>query len=176
MNKGILVDRDGVLLESVPDYVKSIEEVRFIPGVESAIERLWAKGYILCIVTNQAGIGKKLYTMETLLEIHHYIEEKFYENGQGIVKWYICPHRIEDKCFCRKPAPLLLERALQENHLEPCQTWMIGDKKSDIEAGKKAGCKTCLVKTGEGQKQILSPQNTPDLILSSFVEFVDNHL
>ncbi|NUM33944.1 MAG: HAD family hydrolase [Candidatus Brocadiae bacterium] len=176
MNKALLVDRDGVLLESVPDYVKSIEEIRFIPGVEAAVARLWSKGYILCVVTNQAGIGKKLYNIETLQEIHFYIQEKFYEHGRGIVRWYVCPHTVEDKCSCRKPSPALLQQAIQEFTLDPSHTWMVGDKKSDIEAGKKAGCKTCIVKTGEGQKQIFSETNKPDLVVNSFVDFVDTML
>ncbi len=171
MNRGILVDRDGVLLESVPDYVKTIEEIKFIPGVVQAVSHLWGKGYTLCVVTNQAGIGKKLYTLEKLQEIHSYIEKRFYEHGQGIIKWYVCPHTVEDHCPCRKPSPLLLQQAIEENQLDPSQTWMIGDKKSDIQAGKKAGCKTCLVKTGEGIKQIFSEDNKPDLVMNGFVEF-----
>ena len=175
-NKGILVDRDGVLIKNRPDYIKKIEEVIFIDRVEESVVKLWNYGYSIYVVTNQAGVAKGLYTIDIVISIHKYIENHFLKYGKGIIKWYFCPHRDEDHCNCRKPKTGLLMKAISENELDPFQTWMVGDKKSDIEAGYKAGCKTALVETGWGKDQSFANNIRPNLTSSDFPSFVDHFL
>jgi D-glycero-D-manno-heptose 1,7-bisphosphate phosphatase len=172
--KGILVDRDGVLIQERFDYVKSIAEVSFIPGVEEAIAQLWKHQYIVCVVTNQAGISKGLYSSETVEEIHAFIEQHFYKYGHGVIAWYFCPHQDKDNCVCRKPRPGLLIKAMEDHHLVPLETWMVGDNNSDIEAGMSAGCKTSLVQTGYGPMHIGHVKS--DLVIADFSQFVDSIL
>ena len=172
--KGILIDRDGVLLENRADYVKNIDEVRFIPGVVEAIARLWSHDYRICVVTNQAGIAKGLYTERTLESIHAFIEREFHRYGHGPLAWYFCPHRDDDGCQCRKPLPGMLIKAMHDHRLSPCHTWMIGDNKRDIQAGASAGCKNALVRTGLGRLQSFADdQIKPEVIVPDFSTFVD---
>lgn len=177
MNRGILVDRDGVLIENLPDYVKTIAEVRLLPGVPEAVARLWAEGFILCVVTNQAGIAKGLYSAKDVENIHSYIEEQLFRYGKGKIRWYTCPHSSTAGCSCRKPEPGLLLQALHENNLSAAETWMVGDKKSDIGAGKRASCPCCLVQTGWGESQIFTAlEEQPEWILPDFSTFVAKFL
>lgn len=171
--KGLLIDRDGVLIENLPNYVRSIEQVRFVPNVEQAIQKLWEAGYILCIVTNQAGVAKGLYTLETVHKIHSYIEYCLRQYGQGEIYWYVCPHQDSDQCNCRKPKPGLLQKALAENNLTADKTWMIGDNLHDIEAGRFVRCHTALVQTGLGKMQVFTQGWQPDWIVPNFPSFVD---
>ncbi len=174
--KGILVDRDGVLIENRPDYVKSISEVQFITDVYAAVKKLWDAGYIICVVTNQAGVSKGLYSYRTVHDIHRHISYTFHVNEINRLYWYVCPHRDEDNCECRKPKPGLLLQAMSEHCLEPANTWMVGDNRYDIAAGKAAGCKTALVQTGLGSKQVFNEGWQPDIIIPDFPTFVDNLL
>lgn len=171
-NKGLLIDRDGVLIENRPEYVRNIHQVAFIPGIESALAHLWQAGYILCVVTNQAGIGKGLFPEETLHEIHRFIETHLHRYGVGKVFWYYCPHCDKDGCLCRKPRPGLLLQALKEHALVPSSTWMVGDSLRDVEAGVSAGCHTALVRTGLGKEQIVETAAiVPEKIFADFSQF-----
>jgi len=173
MPKGILLDRDGVLIENRPDYIKSIGEVQIIPGVPQSIAKLWKAGYTISIVSNQAGIAKGLYSLEAVHEIHAHLEQQFRMYGDGPLHWYICPHRDEDQCACRKPKPGMLQKAMQNSGLVPGLTWMVGDNKHDIAAGQSAGCRTALVHTGLGKSQTFDPGKAPDWIGAAMPDFVD---
>lgn len=176
-DKGILLDRDGVLLEDRPDYVKSIAEVKFLPDVEKAVAKLWKERYSICVVTNQAGIAKGLYSGDTLREIHLFIEEELHKKIQSSPKpkihWYFCPHRDEDKCRCRKPEPGMLVRAMDENRFCPGHTWMVGDSARDIVAGIRAGCHTAIVKTGQGERQSFPHGFYPQAVFPNLLKFVE---
>lgn len=171
---GILLDRDGVLLQNRADYVKSIEEVEFLPGAVDAIARLWSANYLVCIVTNQSGINKGLLTAATLREVHAFMEKEFRRAASGHISWYFCPHRDEDGCSCRKPEPGLLLQAMQEHGLRPCVTWMVGDALRDVEAGMRAGCRTALLRTGHGGRQRLSSEHVyPEMVFGDLLSCVD---
>jgi histidinol-phosphate phosphatase family protein len=174
--RGILLDRDGVLIRNRPDYVKTVEEVEFLPGVAEAVARLWQANYSVCVVTNQSGIGKKIFSAETLHRVHRFMEQELHKAGEGQIFWYFCPHRDEDVCVCRKPQPGLLLQAIAEHSLLPCHTWMVGDALRDVEAGMYAFCHTALVRTGHGKEQRLQSEHVyPEKIFSdlfSCVEFI----
>ena len=174
MNRGILIDRDGVLVKNRCDYVKTISEVNFIPGVAAAITRLWRHDYKICVVTNQAGIAKGLYTEQTLQSIHAFIEQEFRRYGQGTLTWYYCPHQDGDACQCRKPQPGMLIKAMRQHRLAPSRTWMVGDNKRDIQAGSAAGCRNALVRTGLGRLQSFAGEAIkPEITVPDFPAFVD---
>jgi D-glycero-D-manno-heptose 1,7-bisphosphate phosphatase len=154
----LLLDRDGVLINNDCYYVTSISQVQLLDGVKEAVQKLWNHNYKLCVVSNQGGISKGLYTIETVHKIHNYIQNLL---GNGTIYWYVCPHHDKDHCSCRK------------HNLTASNIWMVGDSKIDIQAGKAVGCKTALVQTGNGLNQTFEKNEEPDLICPNFANFVD---
>lgn len=146
-HRAVFLDRDGVINKKAPegDYIKSWGEFEFLPGVGEAIKKLKEKGFLVIIVSNQKGIAKGLMTEDNLKEIHIRMEDELGKEGAMTDGIYYCPHDIKDHCSCRKPEPGLLLRAAREHDIDLDRSWMIGDRGSDIEAGKKAGCKTILI-------------------------------
>src|SRR5689334_14325074 len=97
----IFLDRDGVINENRPDYVKHWSEVRFLAGAKEAIARLTNAGHRIVICTNQAGIGGGIFSVEALEEIHRFMVEEIFQAGGKIEHIYYCPHTKDENCFCR---------------------------------------------------------------------------
>lgn len=147
----VFLDRDGTLIEDV-GYPRDPEEVRLLPGVPAALRRLAAAGLRLVVVSNQSGIGRGLIRTEEASAVHDRLVAHL--GGQGIVldgaKY--CPHAPGEGCDCRKPAPGMLLDAAAELDLDLGSSFMIGDKQSDVEAGRRAGCRaTVLLATGAAE-------------------------
>jgi len=136
--KAFFLDRDGII-NIDRGYVSRIEDFTFIDGVFEALRSLSAKGYLLIVVTNQSGIGRGYYTEENFRTLTDWMLERFAEHGIPIAQVYSCPHAPEADCSCRKPAPGLFLQALREHGIDPCASWMIGDKPSDMVAAAAAG-------------------------------------
>lgn len=179
MQPAVFLDRDGTLNEEV-DYLSRPEDLRLIPGAAAAVARLNAKGIPVVVVTNQSGIGRGYYDwrdfsavmsrMGTLLALESAHLDAVYasphhEQGQGD---YAHPDHPE-----RKPNPGMLVKAAEEHGLDLARSWMIGDKALDIEAGRRAGCRSCLVLTGYGGKE--DPSGA-DLVCADLAEAVDRIL
>jgi D-glycero-D-manno-heptose 1,7-bisphosphate phosphatase len=143
MRPGVFLDRDGVLNERPPEheYVRSVDAFELLPGVEAALRRLSAAGFVLVVVSNQRGIARGLVTWETLREIEDVIA-----NRSGVaVQFRYCPHDGAAQCACRKPQPGLLVEAMLEFDIDRSRSFMVGDMPSDVEAGRRAGVRTILV-------------------------------
>jgi D-glycero-D-manno-heptose 1,7-bisphosphate phosphatase len=153
MNKGVFIDRDGTINKEVK-YLADPSKFEFIPGALDALLRLQKKGYKLILVTNQAGVAKGKLTLRQLDLIHLKMLGLMQKAGVHFTKEeiYICPHREEEDCECRKPKIKSLLHAQIKYGLDPKLCFMVGDKTSDIEAGKRAGYGTILVSTGYGGK------------------------
>src|SRR5437764_1095338 len=119
--KSLFIDRDGVINKSVklPDYLSRIEQFEFLPGTFEVFEKLRDAGYEFYVITNQAGIARGQVTLEETEQIHAYMIGELEKRGIYLRGIYMCPHRDEDNCDCRKPKPGLLLRAMQEKGLEP---------------------------------------------------------
>jgi histidinol-phosphate phosphatase family protein len=141
----IFLDRDGVINVNRDDYVKSWDEFEFIPGAKEALKRINESDYMLIIITNQSPIGRGIFSTETLDDIHNRMLHELGKAGAHIDAIYYCPHKPDDGCDCRKPKPGLIIRAANDFNIDLNSSWMIGDSDSDLEAGKKAGCKTAKV-------------------------------
>ena len=158
----IFLDRDGVLIREKPDYVKAPEEMEILPGVADTLRRLTEERFRLIIVTNQSAVNRGLMTVESLTEIHRVLVQELLANGAKIDGIYFCPHRPEEDCACRKPRPGMLLEAGRDFSVDFENSWMIGDKDSDIEAGLAVGCKVLKVETnmpsalGKAVSQILN--------------------
>ena len=136
--KALILDRDGVINIDY-GHVHEIENFEFIRGIFDLCSYFIKLNYIIIIITNQAGIGKRIYTEEQFQSLDKWMIRKFKEKSVVISKTYFCTHLPEDNCFCRKPNPGMIIAAITEFNLDPNKSILIGDKITDIEAGRAAG-------------------------------------
>jgi len=148
MRKAIFLDRDGVINRKAPtedDYVTSWDEMEILPSVPEAIARINQAGFQVIIVTNQRSVAKGLITITDLASIHRHLSEYLLSKGATINAIYCCPHELEPPCGCRKPEPGMLFNAAREHDIDLTASWIIGDSERDVEAGRRAGCKTAMI-------------------------------
>lgn len=155
MNQALFLDRDGVINEDREDYVKSWGEFRFIPGVRSALKKLQQAKIPVVVITNQSIIGRRIVTEKELFYIHDRMIKGVQKSGGRIAKIYFCPHRPDEQCHCRKPRIGLLKKAAKEMNLDLKNSLFVGDTLKDVQAGKRAGCRTLLVQTGQGRETFI---------------------
>lgn len=172
--KAIFLDRDGTINKYV-GFLRDINDFALIDGVAEAIKAINTSGYLAVIVTNQPVIARGEVTYEELNEIHNKMETLLGNQGAYLDAIYYCPHHpdsgfdgevkeLKFDCDCRKPKPGLLLKAAEELNIDLSKSWMIGDSKNDIMAGKNAGCKTALI-GNEDYKQ--------DITVDSLLTFVN---
>lgn len=151
--KAVFIDRDGVINYDPGDYTTSVNDFQIISGVLTQLKAWKDAGYLLIVITNQAGIAKKLYSEEDLLAIHQYLQGQCILNGFALDAVYHCPHHEEftGKCLCRKPGSLLIQKALHRFNLNAAECIMFGDKSRDLQAAADAGVKGLLVETNSGK-------------------------
>lgn len=155
MKPAIFLDRDGVIIENRPNYVRRWEDVEFFPPAIHALACYSASPYQFIIVTNQSVVGRGIVSLETVEFINQQIVDELEKNGCRIDGVMMCPHKPEDSCSCRKPQPGLLVDAAQIYSIDLTKSVMIGDAWTDLQAGQAAGVgKTGLVLTGRGQTQL----------------------
>jgi D-glycero-D-manno-heptose 1,7-bisphosphate phosphatase len=146
----IILDRDGVINFDSDAYIRSPDEWRPLPGSIEAIAALAARGYRVVVLSNQSGIGRGLLTETTLGAIHAKMRRTIEAAGGALAGVYHCPHRPEDGCACRKPAPGLLHRIARDFGAALDGVPFVGDKLSDIVAAETVGARPILVRTGKG--------------------------
>jgi len=153
--RAAFIDRDGVLNEERA-FVHRIEDFEFVPGAIEALRMLKAAGYLLVVVTNQSGIARGLYSEADYLALTGHMRARLEAEGISLDAVEYCPHlpdapvdRYRLECDCRKPKPGMLRRAIQALDIEPGASFLVGDRLSDLEAGRAAGIGRCfLVRTG----------------------------
>jgi D-glycero-D-manno-heptose 1,7-bisphosphate phosphatase len=159
MNPAIFLDRDGVIIKNCEHYVRSWSDVHIYPLAVKALYRLRTSPYRIVIVTNQAAIAKGLLQIEDALQINHRLIQVFTDAGCRIDGIYVCPHRQEDGCECRKPRPGLFFQAQKDLDIDLSRSFMVGDALTDIMAGQAAGIpNNILLLTGRGKAQRQLPQ------------------
>lgn len=146
--KAIFLDRDGVLNRERKDYVKNISELEIFPEIEIPIKKLKKNGFLLIIITNQSAINRGIITLDNVQQIHQYIQNYLRKFEIEIDGFFICPHRPDENCMCRKPKSGLILRAIDEFKIDIKSSWMIGDNDSDIIAAKNIGCKAIKIEKG----------------------------
>ena len=154
-HRAAFIDRDGVLNEERA-FVHRIDDFTFVPGTIEALRALRAAGYLLVVVTNQSGIARGLYSEADYLTLTRQIQERLAAEGVGLDAIEYCPHLPEAPltqyrldCDCRKPKPGMLNRAIQKLDIDRRTSFLVGDRLSDLEAGRAAGIGRCfLVRTG----------------------------
>ncbi|WP_375723114.1 D-glycero-beta-D-manno-heptose 1,7-bisphosphate 7-phosphatase [Arcobacter sp. KX21116] len=148
MQKAIFLDRDGVI-NIEKNYLYKVEDFEFITGVFDTLKYLQDNDYKLFIITNQSGIGRGYYTQEDFNNLTSWMLEEFAKNGITISQVELCPHAPTQECNCRKPKTGMIDNILKNHKIDLGNSWLIGDKKSDILCAKNAGIKSSIqVKTG----------------------------
>ena len=153
--KAIFIDRDGTINKYV-GFLREAKQFELKDGVSEAIKKINQSGYLAVVVTNQPVIARGEVTYDGLQEIHNKMETLLGEDGAYLDGIYFCPHHpdsgyegeikeLKIECECRKPKPGMLFKAAQDLNIDLEQSWMIGDGKNDIQAGKNAGCRTALI-------------------------------
>jgi len=172
-NKAIFLDRDGVINKEV-GYLSSPDKFDFIDGTIEALKTLKQKGFLLIIITNQAGIARGYYSEEILGNIHKKMNDILQQNDIILDGIYYCPHHPDftGSCDCRKPKPGMMFKAKDKFNIDMKNSFMVGDTLNDIKTGLNANCKTVLVLTGYGAEEQKKIGNIkPDLIFKNLLEF-----
>lgn len=170
MTNVVFLDRDGVInkFPGKGEYVTSLEEFELLPGTLDALKRLKLKGYKIFVISNQAGVAKKLYSPETLDDITREMEETLKSEDITLDGIFYCTHAKEEDCSCRKPRTGLLEKALRDSGIrrqDIRKLFFVGDSLRDIATGKNFGCTTILVLSGQTQKFIPGENDmNPDFV------------
>lgn len=147
----VILDRDGVINRNSSNYITRPQEWEALPGSLEAIAQLCRADYQVVIITNQAGIAKGLYSINTLNRIHQKMLEELQLAGGEISAIFFCPHADNDNCECRKPKPGLFRELVDRLQCNLSETHAVGDSLRDIQAAYSAGAKPVLVKTGNGR-------------------------
>ena len=167
--KAAFLDRDGVIIED-RGYVFRPADLAFLPGVIEALLRLKGMGYQLILITNQSGVARGYFDESDLSLFHNHLQRALKKAGAPpLDAIYYCPHHPEAKikayrqqCDCRKPKPGMLTRAIHEHNIAVDQSFMVGDKARDTEAGRLAGVKTALI--GPSERDPLADQSAASLL------------
>jgi D-glycero-D-manno-heptose 1,7-bisphosphate phosphatase len=165
--RSIFLDKDGTLVENVPDNVDP-DKIQLCSGAIAGLQRLYAAGYELYVITNQSGVAQGLFPEAALTAVEARLRQLLGNAGIALHGFYYCPHHPNGNvstyaiaCDCRKPQPGLIYRAATEHTIDLTQSWFIGDILHDVEAGRVAGCRTILIDNGNETEWQLSPQRLP---------------
>ena len=149
--RAVFLDRDGTL-NVEKHYLYKEEDWEWIPGVPEALARLARAGWRLAVVSNQSGIARGYYSAGDVDRLHDFVNRDLASRADARIDLFLyCPHDPSSTCDCRKPAPGLLREAARRLGVDLAESWMIGDKEIDIAAGRAAGCRCVLVRTGYGR-------------------------
>ena len=160
LHAAVFLDRDGTLNED-PGFISRPDELILFPGVVEAVRSLQESGYLVVVVTNQSGIARGYFTEGDLKAVHRKLRDEIVAGGGSLDGIYHCPHHpiagegvLTRSCSCRKPAPGMIYEASKDLKIDLKRSFMVGDKLEDLEAGRCAGCRTVLVRTGLGEEAL----------------------
>lgn len=158
--RAVFLDRDGVLNKAVVRGAKpfppaSVAELCILPGVHEALLQLRAGGFLLYVVTNQPDVARGTQTRASVEQMNAFLHNVLPLDG-----FYVCYHDKRDACYCRKPAPGLLLSAAYEHRIDLHESYLVGDRWSDVEAGQRAGCLTAWIDCGYAER---APRLPPDI-------------
>lgn len=171
--KAVFLDRDGVInrYPGHTKYVTRLSEFRFLPLAKKAIAILHKKGYLLFVISNQAGVGKGMYSQKTLDVITAHMLSEVTKVGGAIEKVYYCTHRPDAGCSCRKPRDGAIREILRNYPLDIKKAFFVGDTIRDVQTAREAGCKAILVLSGkEKLRNKTGWEAKPDFICRNLFE------
>lgn len=151
MRRAVFMDRDGTLCKNGP-YLKEAEKLRVYAATAKALRVLQQAGFKRIVVTNQSGIARGLMSPRDVYKIHERFQRILRGRGAAMNAFYFCPHPPAQKCSCRKPAPGMLQRGARRFGVSLKDSFMVGDRESDLEMAARAGMRCVLVLSGGGHK------------------------
>ncbi|HQU93344.1 MAG TPA: HAD family hydrolase [Pyrinomonadaceae bacterium] len=163
------IDRDGTLIEEV-NFLSDVGDLQVFPYTADALKLLRDSGYWIVVVTNQSGIGRGIYSEADMHAIHDAMQA---ELGGAIDAFYFCPHLPDEGCECRKPGLGMLNFAQRDLEIDLERSWMIGDKRIDVETGRAAKIGAALVLTGYGKEHQHELEQAPDVIGDDLLKAVE---
>jgi len=184
VGKAVFLDRDGVINKDPPHYAHRLDQLSLIDGSGPAIRMLNDRGFVVIVITNQSGIAKGYYTEEDMHIFNNAMREILIEQyGASIDAVYFCPHHPKAKvekyradCSCRKPLPGMLIAGGDRFGIDFRSSFLVGDKWSDIEAGRAVGCRTILVQTGHGAGEYQRENQPLDFLAADLSDAVQNFI
>ena len=160
MRPAVFLDRDGTMIHDV-GYLSRREDVRWFAWTMDAIRLLNRAGFVVCVTTNQGGIGLGFYDEQFVQDLHREMSEVLAAGGGRVDGWYYCPHHpnavidgLRMECDCRKPKPGMIQRAVAEFPLDLARSYVVGDKIADVGLAGAVGAKGVLVRTGYGESEV----------------------
>ncbi len=175
-NSAVFLDKDGTLVEDVP-YNVDPSRIRLATGVAEGVRRLHTMGYKLVVISNQSGVARGYFPEEALIAVEERLRDLLGKLDVPLSGFYYCPHHPDGSvrayasaCDCRKPKPGMLLNAAQEHGIDLAHSWLVGDILDDVEAGRRAGCRTILVDNGHETEWRTSRDRTPDRLAADLVE------
>jgi D,D-heptose 1,7-bisphosphate phosphatase len=174
--KAVFLDKDGTIIPDIP-YNVDPNKITLSEAVIEGLQMLQSNGYLLVIVSNQAGIAHGYFNMEQLHALQNALSRMCAKMGIYLDGFYYCPHHPEGavdsfakECDCRKPEPGMLLLAAEQMNIDLSSSWMIGDILNDVEAGHRAGCRSILVNNGNETEWEAGPMRTPEYTASNFAD------
>lgn len=168
-DRAVFFEKDGTLVEDMR-HGADPAKLRLLPGATEGLARLRDAGFRLFIVSNQPGVARGQFREAALAPVVRRLEEMLAEDGAAFEGFYYCPHDPEGRvrayavpCRCRKPSPGLIEDACREHDLDPLRSWMIGAGTDDVEAGRRAGCRTVMIGRGHQSAACENGRRVPQL-------------
>jgi histidinol-phosphate phosphatase family protein len=172
LKRAVFIDKDGTLVDDIP-YNVDPALVRFSTGAFDALRQLQERGFAPIVVTNQPGIALNLFDREALASLERHLVKTLAAEGISLAGFFACTHAPAgssvQNCLCRKPAPGLLLQAARVHRLDLSQCWMVGDILDDVEAGRRAGCRTVLLDVGHETIWRNTPMRRPDFTASDLL-------
>jgi histidinol-phosphate phosphatase family protein len=172
----VFLDKDGTLIEDVPFNVDPAH-IRLAAGVAKGLPRLHAAGFRLIVISNQSGVALGRFAEEALAAVRDRLQQLLANLGVSLDGFFYCPHypggivpRYAVVCACRKPEPGLILSAAREHGIALEHSWLVGDILDDVEAGRRAGCRTVLIDNGNETQWRRSPLRWPDLVAADMAE------
>lgn len=169
MTRAVFLDKDGTLIDDVPYNVEPAR-LRLAPHAGPALRLMQQMGYRLIVVSNQSGVARGLFGEAALPPLFAALQNMLALEEVSLDGWYWCPHHPQGhaagyaiECNCRKPLPGMLQQAAREHGIDLARSWMVGDILNDVEAGRRAGCRTVLIDNGNETEWLRSPLRTPDI-------------
>ena len=177
MRPAVFLDRDGPLVEEA-GYLDRLERLVFFPFSVDAVRVLNRAGLAVVVVTNQAGVARGIFPESFVADAHRHIRERLEAGGAHVDGFYYCPHhpdasieRYRRACDCRKPGDAMLRRAAADLDLDLTRSFVVGDRWHDVQAGRTAGARTILVRTGYGRTEEATPGPVAaDVIVDNLIE------
>jgi D-glycero-D-manno-heptose 1,7-bisphosphate phosphatase len=173
VKRAVFLDRDGTLIRD-GGYICAFAQVEFFPFAAAAVRRLNQGGFLVIVASNQSAVARGICSEEQVRALHRELQDHFARQGAEIAAFYHCPFHADGRVTAyrresplRKPAPGMLLQAAGDFGIDLASSFMVGDKADDIEAGRRAGCRTVLVRTGYGrmsESRLAETGPRPDLV------------